>query len=284
MSFKYLLLFFFICGCIKADSNFNNLNNGKIGIIGHGGIGFQSEINQLPHNSLKSILKATDGYGADGVEVDIQLSKDGKIILYHDGTLQSMTNCNGCIYELTGEQVTNCRFRNDFFVNLFTQEYLIDLEKLLEEFLKRRKKPELFLDVKLLFECHQDTEGLQNFAARFAKTIVEIIERKNYLQYIKVQSTSIDFLLEVKKQNPLIALIIEGDPETVIETADEHKLWGYISRNDGVSKEAVKRAHEKGLRVVLFGIKTREGTIKAINKHPDYIQTDNIPLLQQCLK
>ena len=81
-------------GCRKPDiHNIKNLNNGKIMIIGHGGSGFQSVINPLPTNSAASVSKALDELEADGVELDVQLTADKQLILYHDARLESQTNC-----------------------------------------------------------------------------------------------------------------------------------------------------------------------------------------------
>ena len=85
--------------CEKVDlDGINNLNDNKITLIGHGGIGFESAQNPLPHNSITSLTKAIDAYGVEGVEADIQLSADDKIFMYHDNTLESGTDCGGCVF------------------------------------------------------------------------------------------------------------------------------------------------------------------------------------------
>lgn len=105
MAFLKTIFFYsvIILGCVtctKVDSdNIVNLNNGQIDVIGHGGTGFQSLINPLPTNSFMSIKNAVDGLNADGVEIDLQVSKDGIPILFHDAPLEKATNCTGCLNE-----------------------------------------------------------------------------------------------------------------------------------------------------------------------------------------
>ncbi|MBA3899080.1 MAG: hypothetical protein H0X62_02550 [Bacteroidetes bacterium] len=121
--------------------------------------------------------------------------------------------------------------------------------------------------------------------AAFSKGIKHLIDKYNGYNWIKVQSTSKGFLLQLQKLDQQIELIMEGpEPWELIPQAAELNLWGVIFKNEAVNKKQIEKAHSEGLYTVIFDVKTRAGTIKATNKHPDYIQTDNILLLQQCLR
>ncbi|MDQ3192771.1 MAG: glycerophosphodiester phosphodiesterase [Bacteroidota bacterium] len=270
-----------LSGCSKSDSKIVNLNNGKIGIVGHGGNGFQSELNHLPHNSFGSIIKAIEGNQADGVELDVQMSKDEQLILYHDRTLQSMTNCHDCISNNVSSDILKCKYKNNFSTNVLEDENVIDLELVIERLSARKIKPILFLDIKMFNKCDNDFKNRM----LFAKNISEIILKHNAKKWIKVQSTSIDFLNILQQSNTEIHLILEGgNGKETIEMAKSKNFYGIVSSNNSISYEEVKQAHSVGLNVILFNVKTRAGTIEAINKHPDFIITDNILLLQKCLK
>ncbi len=47
-----------------------------------------------PENTLLAFRKAIEA-GADGIETDLRLSRDSKIVLFHDKDLSSMHNCKG---------------------------------------------------------------------------------------------------------------------------------------------------------------------------------------------
>lgn len=65
----------------------------KHGLIGHRGLaGF------APENTISSI-KAAHHYGLNTVEFDVQLSKDGQLIIFHDHELSRTSNGKGFIYE-----------------------------------------------------------------------------------------------------------------------------------------------------------------------------------------
>ena len=62
-------------------------------VLGHAGAGFFTPLNPfnpLPPSSLAGVRHAL-AQGADGVEVDVQLSQDSVLVLYHDPGLTSMT-------------------------------------------------------------------------------------------------------------------------------------------------------------------------------------------------
>lgn len=59
-------------------------------------IGHRGYPDMLPENTLKSFQTALI-YGADALESDVRLTKDGQVIMMHDTTLESTTNGTGLI-------------------------------------------------------------------------------------------------------------------------------------------------------------------------------------------
>ncbi|MDR0285669.1 MAG: glycerophosphodiester phosphodiesterase [Propionibacteriaceae bacterium] len=53
-----------------------------------------------PENTLAAFRLASD-LGADGVELDVQLSKDGEVVVLHDETVDRTTNGTGWVKDLT---------------------------------------------------------------------------------------------------------------------------------------------------------------------------------------
>ena len=59
----------------------------------------------LPENSLKAFKAAADaGYGA---ELDVHLSKDGRLAVIHDTLLVRTTGAKGAIEDITHDELTN---------------------------------------------------------------------------------------------------------------------------------------------------------------------------------
>ncbi len=118
-------------------------------MIGHGGTGFDSYINPLPANTFTAITKAIDGYNADGVEIDIQLSKDSSFILFHDEDFSNSTGCTGCAGELTLEEATQCEYKNNFGVSI-KDEKVTALKSILDKYKNYNPLPKLYSDIKFL--------------------------------------------------------------------------------------------------------------------------------------
>ncbi len=73
--------------------------NGPVGsrpyIIGHRGASAY-----LPENTLAACALAVE-QGADGIEVDVQLTADGRLVLFHDFNVKRTTNGSGKVSKMT---------------------------------------------------------------------------------------------------------------------------------------------------------------------------------------
>lgn len=76
--------------------------------IGHRGTGPTREGHPFPENSISSFVAAMEE-GADGISFDVEITKDGELIIMHDETLDRTTNCTGCVSEMTFDEIRSCR-------------------------------------------------------------------------------------------------------------------------------------------------------------------------------
>jgi glycerophosphoryl diester phosphodiesterase len=272
-----------LSGCEKIDlDKIDNLNNGKILVVGHGGGGFQAYFNPLPDNSMASIHRAIDGLNADGVEVDVQLTKDNQLLLYHDEQLPTLTNCYGCISEANYKELQDCRYNRNAGTNLAPGEPLVLLEEVLARYATFTRKPLIFLDIKLMNACNPAAIPTH---AVWAQALTELILKYNAQEWVYLESNSLDLLLLLQQKQPDFKLLLyTQEIDKDIALAAEHRLYGITTFNNIVTKEQVKRAHQQNLMVNVLGVKSREGLTKAIKKNPDSIQTDNIQLLAELLR
>jgi len=71
-------------------------------------VGHRGTIIWRPENTIAA-FKAAIAMGADAVEMDVRKTKDGKLILMHDATLDRTTNCSGQISQKTWDEIKNCK-------------------------------------------------------------------------------------------------------------------------------------------------------------------------------
>ncbi|MEM7434518.1 MAG: glycerophosphodiester phosphodiesterase family protein [Myxococcota bacterium] len=76
--------------------------------IGHRGTGPTRPGHPYPENSVSSFVAAMEA-GADGVELDVEITEDGQVVVMHDDTLDRTTDCTGCVSEATLAEVRACR-------------------------------------------------------------------------------------------------------------------------------------------------------------------------------
>lgn len=251
----------------------------SVKVLGHGGVGFQSPRNQLPHNSLQSVIKAVEFYGAHGVEVDVQMSKSGTLWMYHDLTLETQSDCFGCITQKTDEELARCRYKEDVQVNVLNGPYyLAPLKDFIRHVQQYTEKPYLFLDVRTVTVC----EGMSRDSI-LTGTIREILAAsREYGNYDRLYLNLRDRVLteNIKTQNPEIKILLETDfvKQADLNFVKQHGLEGMILNNRKTSDVDVRQLHNEGLEVCLFGVKVQDGVVEAINKSPEFIMTDNLPL------
>jgi glycerophosphoryl diester phosphodiesterase len=270
--------------CQKTDlSEVSNLRSGEIAIIGHGGMGFQSPDVNLPANSFESITKAVENYQADGVEVDVQMSVDGTLYLYHDNRLQTLTDCLGCLYQWKDIELVDCQYVSGFAFQQNNNRGLVKLQAILERFGQLDPKPTIFLDLKTSPDC-PNTFEYRDFEDQYIESLLSLIDQFDGEDWIIPESASLDLLRTLKERQPDLRLnyfsIID---EASVEIAVTEGFFGLSANFDGVKEGATKLAHESGISITLGIQRTRNDAIRMIEYSADFIYTDNIPLLQSIL-
>ena len=178
--FIYILLIFHFSSCQKETFNINNLN-GNILVMGHGGMGFS---NVYPMNTFESIMHCIN-LGADGTEIDVQMTKDGILVAYHDEELSNKTN--------------KCGLVNDFYWNDLQRAYYTSVPYLNYSILSLEQ---LFSNIdniyehKFIFDCklYSNNDSLF-FYNSFVNSIREIINKYSLQNNVYLESQNTDFLL-----------------------------------------------------------------------------------------
>lgn len=95
-----------------------------------------------PENTLEAFKLAIE-MGADGIELDVQLTKDNKIVVIHDETLQRISNGYGYVKDYTLEELKNLNFNKNY------PEYKNVSIPTLREVLQLLKDTDLKLNIEL---------------------------------------------------------------------------------------------------------------------------------------
>jgi len=245
----------------EEDFNVQNLNHNVIMILGHGGMG---DLYKYPNNSLEAILPVI-GIGADGTEVDVQLSKDSVLMLYHDEELGSATNCAGYISEYTFDEIRYCRYSN-----IIAEIPIYSVE---EMFLSLTSLKDLYFsfDCKLQPNLYDD----QEYRKRFLRAIKSLCDEYNMSGNVFIEG-DLNFQILARELGLTNKGIVIG---STVDDAVENGIFGIGTTLDTEAEE-IQYAHSKGIYVMMWGAKTDFGNKKAIRLNPDFLQTDKpIPIL-----
>lgn len=271
LRFLLILLLSICISCSKDPALFklDNLNNNEIGCFGHAGMGSRSI---YPVNTIES-LESCLNRGADGTEMDVQVTKDSVLVIYHDKNLDESTSCSGMIKDLNWSDIENCKVKSVLFSHLELISF--------NEFIQKIPNPQDYiftLDCKLWND--EVNAGNDEYLRFFARSLIRAMDENNVGTNSFIESSSIGFLLALKDRRPDLKLFYLGD--TFEGTLGQSVNWGFYGismHNTMLTAEQIKTAHQKNLHVTLFGVLTEKENYSAVEKSPDFIQTDNINYL-----
>lgn len=277
-----LLSCFLFIDCKKVSSNIQNLNGGRIYIIGHEGSG---EINaQYPPDSWEGVTRAVEYDNADGVEVDLQLSSDSVLFMFEGNSLDASTSGIGCVLSLDSEALSHCIYKNTQTLGDLSAKYVAAFERLVQRFSQRSIKPIIFMDLHTSTGCVDESMQHAYYTALVAAA-EKILQKYNAYSWIYLQSYVPEWLAETLRQYPQTKVMYDGTlDDGDIEYARNSGFYGIASKNDNISADQVKAAHTAGLHVQLYGADGQNDMVNAMNKSPDYFLTDNIPLSESMLQ
>lgn len=256
------MLSLFSCG--KDKPVIENLNGNKISIIGHGGMGNRS---LYPINSLESIIKCLE-MGADGVEIDVQLTADSVLVAFHPKKMESITSSEGQINDKNWAEIRE--------IDLVTASSLhYDIHRVVDVI----NVVQNYGNIHLILDCKSYPSALymNEYTDIYILAMTKLIDvvPSNIELIIESQDTS--FLNSILRYNPGIkTMFYPATFEEGYRILQETNYYGLTIDSKKISSAQVSILHQLGKRVALWNVSSRSKNKEAISKNPDYIQTDAI--------
>jgi len=92
---------------------------------------------EAPENTYAAFDKALT-YNLDGIELDVQLTRDGVPVLYHDRTLYKISGLRKYISDLTYDELLSHDF-GAWYSPAFSGETILTLKETLERYVHRTR-------------------------------------------------------------------------------------------------------------------------------------------------
>lgn len=215
-----------------------------------------------PENTMISFKEAAR-VGADGIELDVQLSKDGTIVVIHDETVKRTTNGKGWIKDLTLKEIkkldASYKFKGKYgFCGIPT----------LDEVFEWAKTNDILINVELKNSLI-DYDGLEE------KTIA-LIKKYNFEKRVFLSSFNHYSMVKCHQLEPAIEtalLFMEGlfEPWKYAKWLGAKAIHPY---HPVAKEEFIKQSRESGISVRTFTVNEVKLMKKLLSYEIDAIITD----------
>ncbi len=256
MRFKYIFIVLGVLfGCNKETFS-------KVKVIGHAGNGLTVPHSIFVDNSMESIELALSHIGCDGVELDVQMDKDGRLWLFHDDNMARTSLKSGSISDYTTEELKLANYTS------IHKEKLVQFNPYI---LSYGMGQTFFFDLKIYNATTGQNVDFQTYIHQLT-IFMEVAQGFDYRFICKNRSFA-EFLLQngIKVYYEMDS---QADLEFVISNA--HRLKGVFVKNAFISKQEVATLQDKKLEVLIFNARSPKGIKEAMKKYPDYVVVDNI--------
>lgn len=195
-----------------------------------------------PENTRAAFDKAIE-LKANGIELDLQRTKDGKVVIFHDDTIDNKSNGKGKISDYTYAELIRLDF-GKWFDNKYKNEKIM----LFEDFAKD------FFNNDLTYAIELKVLGIE-------QEVLEIVNKYKTHENIYITSFIYDALSNIRKIDSNIKLswlIEERINKDNIEKLLRIKGNQICPKADFISETDIELANTKGLGVRLWGINNEE--------------------------
>lgn len=162
-----------------------------------------------PENTMAAFQAALEA-GADGIELDVQMAKDGKLVIIHDETVDRTTDGSGYVKDMTYDELAKLD-AGSWFAAAGAGETIPELEAVFQWASKAGN--ELLINVELKNDLIE-YPGME-------EKVVELLERYGLEKRIILSSFNAESIGRVRELHPALqtGYLIAGMPEDVLETA-----------------------------------------------------------------
>ena len=280
------LLALFLWAILAACTATKPAANPKLVVLGHAGSGFYTPIspfNFRPPSSWRGIRRALLR-GADGVEIDLQMSRDSVVMLYHDQRLQDGSTGTGCVSERTAAEITRLRYKGGFPYDLIQQERPITFDTLLARLNRWPSFPFIHLDLHEDDQClppGRQHEQVPLLVRQIARTLARNHIPLDKILFITQEGPTVR-LARAAMPGVRVGLEIASDEFAFgLKVAKTEKVLTVVLDADRVTPEQSAQAHAAGLKVVVFGGRSPKDLHRVLKTQPDEIEVDNVKRLLQ---
>ncbi len=220
-----------------------------------------------PENTMSAFIGAKK-LGADVIELDIQQTKDKKLIVMHDTNLKRTTGVDKDIWKTNYEEI-KLLDAGSFLSDKFKGERV----PLFEDVVKWAKENNMKLNIELK-PTGNETD--------FEKYVSDIIKKYNFYDQCVITSQVYEVLENIKKCdkdiNTVYVMSLAYGDINELKAADNFSIEA-----SSVTKTLVSRVHKEGKELYAWTVNTQSSISKMVDLGVDNIITDDITLAKNVI-
>jgi len=208
-----------------------------------------------PENTFAAFQKAIES-GADGIELDVRLAKDGVPVVFHDATLARLAKIKSRVSDCTAEELSKIDV-GSWFNRAYTRSA------------DDKFSAETVPTLKQLFEFLRDYDGLiyielkgkDSTISALAETVCELIRQTNLFPNIVIKSFKLNGVKIAKQILPEVRTAALFEPKIltmldkkkrILDAAQKCKADEISLHRSLATKSFVRRASEKNFSTVIW--------------------------------
>jgi len=190
---------------------------------------------RMPENTLPAFAVALS-LGADEIEFDVRLTRDNKLIVSHDGTLERISDGKGQLADFTLEELRelNVGIKHGWNVGFCT------VEEVFEQFANR-----------MTFNIHLKEHGEDGYLIKELKRLTEKYNAHDSV-YFAASPAELEWMQKLAPEIRRAAIQLPGDSIGIYDMAKKYGCSGvqfWVGMFDG---ETIEKLHSDGLFCNVF--------------------------------
>lgn len=193
-----------------------------------------------PENTMSSFYLGLL-QGANGIETDVQVTKDGVLVLFHDNTLNRVTDAVGEVADYTYEEIRKIKVFGNSVTGFYDR--IVTLEQFLETFSS--------YNIKFAIELKKANEE---------QRVTDFIKKYGIKQRTTITSFEFEYLKRVKEIDKTLRIgwLVNGDGCDVIDQLKQIGGEEMAPQASKMTQESVDKLRRAGLGVRAWGVTSQD--------------------------
>lgn len=191
--------------------------------------------------NVEGTFKKSLEAGIKAYEIDVRITKDGKIVLQHDDNLKRTAGLNKRVEDMTEKELREVTLKDGKSKLMFLDEFL----KLMGNY------PGLFIEFEM--KCKKyDEEMLAVYCDKVAKAVLKAQPKGSTYAMTSFDVRALRYI-KTKYPNADLGLITgDGCTKQTVKIAEALGVKRIAARLDRTTREDMRYAHKKGMKVNLW--------------------------------